>query len=165
MTMLEQRTALLTTIAALAALAGLDMTEPVLAQEGSEPSREVALVENLLWQVGTNGENVPWDEAHEYCETLELAGFDDWRLPTLVELESLHDPSSDSGAHAAIELDDCCTWSATNLVMQPAEAKGRLPDPANDLADYYWGFLFPSGDRYYSFRRFPDGLAMCVREP
>lgn len=102
-----------------------------------------------------------------------------WRQRWLVELpenapggpfrdepvERLHDPSRESGLHAPLELGDCCLWSSTNLVDVPAEAKGGLPDPANDPADYYWGFLFASGDRYYSFRRFPDGLAACVREP
>jgi hypothetical protein len=112
----------------------------------------------------TNGESVPWNAANEYCETLEHAGFDDWRLPTLLELESLHDPSEESGLRAPFDLGDCCAWSSTSLVDIPPERKGVLPDPSQAPANYYWGLLFANGIRYYSFERFPDGSAMCVRD-
>jgi len=144
---------------------GADTSSRARAQPGEEPSAETAIVGDLMWRNGSNGENIPWNQAREYCETLEHAGFDDWRLPTLAELETIHDSSADSGLRAPLALEDCCAWSSTNLVEEPAQAKGSLPDPANDPSDYYWGFLFGSGDRYYSFRSFPDGLAMCVREP
>ena len=151
-------------IAALSGLACSAGTSPAHAQDGTAPEGTVA-IDGLLWRLGTNGESVAWTAAHEYCATLEHAGFDDWRLPTLLELRAVHDPAAESGLHAQLELDDCCAWSSTNLVEVPAEAKGQLPDPSNDPAEYYWGFLFASGIEYYSFQRFPDGVAMCVREP
>jgi hypothetical protein len=177
MTRLEWRTAKRTVIAVTAALVCANAAAPARAQDGpdtsdssraqqsADSSADTAAVGDLLWRIGTNGEYVPWNQANAYCETLEHAGFDDWRLPTLAELEAIHDPSADSGLRAPLEIDDCCAWSSTNLVDEPAAAKGALPDPTNDPSDYYWGFLFGSGDRYYSFRSFPDGLAMCVREP
>lgn len=151
-------------LAGLAALACAGI-QPSPAQERTQTAGDTVTIDGLEWQLGSNGENVPWSDAHEYCETLEHAGFADWRLPTLAELERLHEPGEESGLPAPIELDDCCAWSSTNLVEEPAAAKGALPDPTNAPRDYYWGFLFGSGDRYYSFRSFPDGLAMCVREP
>jgi len=161
----ERRAAAPSAAAALAALACLVAAMPLPAQESADSPADTASVDGLLWHVAADGGNVAWDAARDYCETLEHAGFDDWRLPTLAELERLHDPSRDSGLSAPLALGDCCLWSSTSLVDEPAEPKGELPDPANDPADYYWGFLFPSGARYYSFRRFPDGLAACVREP
>ncbi len=161
---IARRRGTLHAIVSLAVLAWAAAPASASAQEPADTTDGAALVEGLLWQRGTNGASVPWDAAHEYCETLEHAGFDDWRLPTLAELETLHDPSRDSGIRAPLELDDCCVWSATNLVDVPPEAKGQLPPPTNAPADYYWGYLFASGVRYYSFRRFPDGLAMCVRD-
>src|SRR5690606_26569686 len=113
---IARRRGTLHAIVSLAVLAWAAAPASASAQEPADTTDGAALVEGLLWQRGTNGASVPWDAAHEYCETLEHAGFDDWRLPTLAELETLHDPSRDSGIRAPLELDDCCVWSATNLV-------------------------------------------------
>ena len=151
-----------TTAATIAAaiVAGALLPAPGGAQSASDA---VTVVGTLMWAAATNGEDVSWPDASEYCETLELDAFDDWRLPTLVEVESLYDPASETRLVDGFALDQCCVWSATNLVALEAEAKGVLPDVTNDPKDYYWGFLFPSGVRYYSFGRFPDGQALCVR--
>ena len=164
MNMIERRTKRLISAAALAAV-WLGVSVPGSAQD--DAADDVAVVDDRMWALATNGENLAWDDANEYCETLELAGFSDWRLPTLAELETLYDPAAEERGRVRepLELDDCCAWSSTSLVELEAEAKGVLPEPSNDPADYYWGFLFPSGVRYYSFGRFPDGQAMCMREP
>jgi formylglycine-generating enzyme required for sulfatase activity len=44
----------------------------------------------LEWQFESAGE-MTWYEAQEYAASLSLDGKDDWRLPTLAELESLLD--------------------------------------------------------------------------
>ncbi|MFA9424463.1 MAG: DUF1566 domain-containing protein [Sedimentibacter sp.] len=46
---------------------------------------------NLTWQVIPSDEQMTWDEAVEYCENLELGGYDDWRMPTLKEAFSISD--------------------------------------------------------------------------
>ena len=132
---------------------------------GGEPS--TVTVDGLIWTVRSNGAPLPWTEAEAYCETLEVDGYSDWRLPTLAEVESLYEPEARDRGHirAPIELADCCAWSSMNLVELEAENKGALPDPTNPPAGYYWGFLFSSGIRYYSFGQFPDGEALCVHEP
>lgn len=144
----------------IACLNGL--ASPAHAQDADA----VATVDDLMWTTRSNGAAVSWDEADEYCETLELEGHGDWRLPTLVEVESLYEPDADQRGRirSPFELSDCCAWSSVNLVELEAETKGVLPDPTNPPAGYYWGFLFSSGIRYYSFARFPDGEALCVRE-
>jgi hypothetical protein len=151
------------TLAAALVTMGLAVSGAGSAQQRSDG--DIAVIENLMWAVATNGENLPWSDADQYCETLELGGHDDWRLPTLPEVEALHDPAADArgGIRSPFELDECCVWSSTNLVELEADAKGVLPEPTNAPADYYWGVLFPSGVRYYSFGRFPDGQALCVR--
>ena len=44
----------------------------------------------LEWQSESPGE-MTWHEAQEYAGSLSLDGKDDWRVPTLAELESLLD--------------------------------------------------------------------------
>ncbi|MGQ1890239.1 Lcl C-terminal domain-containing protein [Thermophagus sp. OGC60D27] len=48
-------------------------------------------VTGLMWQQTPSSENFTWDEAVEYCENLELGGYDDWRMPTVKELFSISD--------------------------------------------------------------------------
>lgn len=147
---------------ACAACLALTLSAPAAGQTARELT---TVIDGLMWAAESNGETISWDEANDYCETLELDGHDDWRLPTLVEVESLYAPEAVERGRIRdpIELADCCAWSSINLVELEADRKGVLPDPVNPPDAYYWGFLFSSGIRYYSFGRFPDGEALCVR--
>jgi len=43
---------------------------------------------NIMWQKGDNGKEVTFEKAQEYCKTLRLGGFADWRLPKADERET-----------------------------------------------------------------------------
>jgi hypothetical protein len=45
----------------------------------------------LTWQQIDDGRTRDWPGALQYCENLNLAGHDDWRLPNIKELETLVD--------------------------------------------------------------------------
>lgn len=45
----------------------------------------------LMWQKTPPAEHYSWDEAAGYASDLRLAGYDDWRVPTMKELYSLVD--------------------------------------------------------------------------
>jgi hypothetical protein len=49
------------------------------------------LVTGLTWQRGGAPSPLDWPAANSYCEKLELGGYDDWRLPSRIELVSLVD--------------------------------------------------------------------------
>lgn len=45
----------------------------------------------LMWQKADDGVSRDWEEALAYAESLNLAGYDDWRLPNAKELQSIVD--------------------------------------------------------------------------
>ncbi len=45
----------------------------------------------LMWQQANDGNQYTWSKALEYCESLDLAGFGDWRLPDVKQLHSILD--------------------------------------------------------------------------
>lgn len=57
-----------------------------------------------------------WEPAHDYCEALVLAGFDDWRMPTCVELAS----------------------TPVTFTGRLATAPRYVPDGTGDLANFHY---------------------------
>ncbi|HXK52070.1 MAG TPA: DUF1566 domain-containing protein [Caldisericia bacterium] len=45
----------------------------------------------LMWQMADDGTTRNWKEALSYAENLSLAGYEDWRLPSAKELQSIID--------------------------------------------------------------------------
>lgn len=107
--------------------------------------------EGLMWPINDNGLDVDWKRATAYCDELEFAGLDDWRLPTIEELETLHLVMSNVTYKLPneIRLSSCCPWSSSVLGENRA-----------------WNFNFRnrkrfSGTKTYSY----DHRALCVRTP
>jgi len=48
---------------------------------------------NLMWAKHDNQGDITWHDAKKYCEHVILSKYEDWRMPTIKELESLYDPS------------------------------------------------------------------------
>ena len=48
-------------------------------------------VTGLMWQQGVPAGTYTWEQSKAYCPTLNIAGRNDWRLPTRIELLSLVD--------------------------------------------------------------------------
>ena len=71
----------------------------------------------LMWQKlnGNDGIGLNWCSALDYCENLELAGHDDWRLPNMRELESLVDYGRFAPAiHSIFSALSAVYWSSTS---------------------------------------------------
>ena len=78
-------------------------------------------VTGLQWQRAEAPAPLDWWDARDYCVGLELAGHDDWRLPSRVELVSLLDyggldPTIDQDAFptASSQLWMICTATAVS---------------------------------------------------
>ena len=95
----------------------------------------------LEWQFEPPGE-MTWHEAKAYAESLSLDGKNDWRLPTLAELESLLDrrkARSDGRAvmHGEVPFrDNRSYWSSTTFKADTNNAWIVMFDGAY-LLSYY----------------------------
>jgi hypothetical protein len=70
----------------------------------------------LMWTRSLSWTWVPWASAVTYCQSLDYAGYDDWRLPTREELEGI----IGTGAFPDDSLD------------------GNKPPFTGAVSDYYW---------------------------
>lgn len=59
----------------------------------------------LFWQQQDSGKTVNWQGALAYCEGLELAGFNDWRLPNAKELQSIVDYTRSPATSGSAAID------------------------------------------------------------
>lgn len=88
---------------------------------------------SLMWSRKPTQNRMTWDIAVSYCKKLNLAGYTDWRLPTIQELKSIVDydkfgPASDSIAFPDMMLS--FYWSSTTYAGNINYAWG---------VDFYYG--------------------------
>ncbi len=63
------------------------------------------LATGLTWTRDDSGTGMVWDDALSYCENLDAAGYDDWRLPDAKELQSIVDYSRAPDATDSAAID------------------------------------------------------------
>lgn len=78
----------------------------------------------LTWQQKET-KTMTWEEALAYCENLDLAGHEDWRLPNIRELSTLVDDSHHNPSVDATYFPGCrpsIYWSSTTNAVYPSFA-------------------------------------------
>jgi hypothetical protein len=113
----------------------------------------------LMWTKKDNGGDVNWQKARSYCRNLRLAGYSNWRLPTIDELSDIYDPKVNVAGQLGSGSET--TWHVKgNLQLsgwQWSNTQGNTQWEA-------WIFLFANG-KQYSSPLTGSGLdrALCVR--
>ena len=69
----------------------------------------------LMWSQDDNGEAINWGDALAYAQAATIAGYDDWRLPNIKELQSIADYS---GVFPCINSDMFNLTQLTNIMGQ-----------------------------------------------
>jgi formylglycine-generating enzyme required for sulfatase activity len=106
-----------------------------------EPPTWIDPKTGLEWQSESPGE-MTWHEAQEYAKSLSLDGKDDWRLPTLTELESLLDrtrarPEGRPPMREEVPFqDELSYWSSTTFERDTKNAWIVMFDGAYVLSYY-----------------------------
>ncbi len=119
------------------------------------------VITGLMWVRCPAGQNGPdcstgaagsyfWSQALNYCETLELAGYSDWRLPNRNELQTIvdyrrHSPAIDEGAFPNTPTWNF--WSSSSFALDESEA---------------WAVSFTEGEPQH-IHHVGDIHARCVR--
>jgi len=95
---------------------GHPIGEPTLAAFHDQKS-------GLMWAAqDVSTERMTFEEAKRACEKFCCAGFGDWRLPTISELETLRDLSrSEPAADPELGLKSNYYWSSTPLASSPGD--------------------------------------------
>lgn len=117
--------------------AGQDLETPkVLARDDGFTLMSNGVVidgkRNLMWARADNGTKIDIRQAKEYVAGLTLAGYTDWRIPDIQELETLmrYDSSNDTPPtdgcggnyeiHPFFQLTCCCPWALQDGGTRPA---------------------------------------------
>ncbi|MGD9972819.1 MAG: DUF1566 domain-containing protein [Desulfatirhabdiaceae bacterium] len=112
-------------LAILAAVICLALVCPAVADLINNENGTVTDTETgLTWEQDSHGD-LDWKSALNHCDTLSLAGHDDWRMPTIKELDTIADLSRSSPAINTYYFSDTAKakyWSATTRAEKTSEA-------------------------------------------
>ena len=80
-------------------------------------------VTGLIWQGIVDDLDQTWDEARIYCENMVYAGYNDWRLPNIRELETLLDfEESEEPPSSFPNIPNWRFWSSTTYDLNSNSA-------------------------------------------
>jgi hypothetical protein len=93
-----------------------------------------------------------WEEANEYCKSLTLAEYDDWRLPTLLELETIVEYNNQDVLIDEEVFED--TTASHFWTSSKYQGKDNM----------HWYIHFEKGHQGYAFN-FKEGYQVrCIRD-
>jgi hypothetical protein len=126
----------------------------------------------LMWASMDNGKDVSWRQAMKYCRDLRFAGFSDWRLPTLAELEGIYDKKTESpgeNPRSRWHESEAMNFHVKgNLFITGDQwSSTQIPDDRGHPSGYEWYFDFNEGRSNNQPSGFPYSSssmrALCVR--
>ena len=132
-----------------------------LAQETQSRGYWIDPATRLIWAARDNSKDITWGKAIRYCSDLRLAGYSDWRLPTVDELSGIYDGSGFIDPRAALAgrakggllLTGNLEWSSS-----------RVLDDRGHRTGYAWQFDFPHGKRWHEpLGYYGNKRALCLR--
>ena len=156
---------ILLSVAALPAGAQSPANDEGLKQETQARGYWIDPSTGLMWAGKDNGKDVSWKGAMKYCRNLRLAGYSDWRLPNMAELQPIYDKTANApGLSGPQKKPRTDTWHVKgNLFLTGNQWSSNYPtDDRGRPSGYAYYFDFNSGKPNED----EDGYgarALCVR--
>ena len=94
----------------------------------------------LMWAQDDSGEGMIWSDALEYAESSELAGYTDWRLPNIKELQSIVDYNYSPSASDDDEIGPAIDTDYFNITAM---------DPSDTNYETEYGYFWSSTNAYF----------------
>lgn len=121
-----------------------------------------------MWAGKDNGKDVSWHKAMKYCVNLRLAGYSDWRLATIYELQDIYDANVESPGLAGPGNGRPFTWHVRGRIFLTGVewSSSRNNDDRGNPSGSAPRFDFNNGRRFNDLLGYSDGKrALCVRGP
>lgn len=125
----------------------------------------------LMWEQAHHDERVSYPVAAASCESLELGGYADWRIPSIRELFSINDARGDQHETGAFYLDAVFDFAyptdveltGSHLAQMMGQTWSSTPRPDNERINYFYNFL--DGHIKSQFNDSPNSTLFyrCVR--
>ncbi len=124
----------------------------------------------LTWAAKDNGKDVKWKRAVKYCSDLRLAGYSDWKLASIGELEGIYDKEAKAPGRAGPAGKDRPffwhvkgnllltgnQWSSTQLMDDRGHPSGYA-----SRFDFNEGRVFDGDELSFHINK----RALCVHHP
>ncbi len=121
----------------------------------------------LMWAAKDNAKDVSWKGAVKYCRNLRLAGYSDWRLASMAELQPIYDKTADAPGLAGYRKKlSTVTWHVKgNLFLTGIQwSSNYREDDRGRSIGYAYFFDFNSDKPDDDPGGYSDGKrALCVR--
>ncbi|NBX27428.1 MAG: DUF1566 domain-containing protein, partial [Chitinophagia bacterium] len=105
-----------------------DVVSPTTVANAFTDNGNQTITDNLtqlVWQKNPRIDSMTWEDALQYADTFQLAGYADWRLPNIKELQSINDEKRGSPSINKTYFPTAITgkyFSSTTLPNQTAKA-------------------------------------------
>jgi hypothetical protein len=119
----------------------------------------------LTWAAKDSGKDLSYKGAVKYCRGLRLAGFSDWRLATLAELQGIYDKTANAPGLAGPHGKDPFQWHVKGNLFLTGHQWAY--DPSGVVGNRQKVFNFNEGRSNIESSGFWSSLrrALCVRGP
>jgi hypothetical protein len=171
MNMISQtKVALILAVAAVVAAAQSPTEDVNSAQQAQVRGLWVDPSTGLMWAGKDNGVNINWKNAVMYCRDLRLAGYSDWRLATLSELEGIYDENAHSSGrdgHPGTYMPSIYHVKGNLFLTGTQWSITRRMDDRGKPSGFAWRFSFGDGRPFGGDEEWftTNKRALCVRGP